>query len=43
MASKAVKPALAYIVLYVVDVPKSVEFYAKAFGYCVRRVDDSHK
>ncbi|XP_051181964.1 uncharacterized protein [Lolium perenne] len=43
MASKAVCPALAYIVVYVEDVLKSAEFYAAAFGYCVRRVEDSRK
>ena len=43
MASGAVRPALAYIVVYVEDVVKSADFYAAAFGYSVRRVDDSHK
>jgi predicted enzyme related to lactoylglutathione lyase len=43
MASKAVCPALAYLVVYVEDVLKSAEFYAAAFGYSVRRVEDSRK
>ena len=43
MASRTVGPALAYIVVYVEDVVKSADFYAAAFGYSVRRVDDSHK
>lgn len=37
------KPAFAYTVVYVRDVAKSVAFYAKAFGYNVRRLDDSHR
>ncbi|CAH1417817.1 unnamed protein product [Lactuca virosa] len=37
------KPAYAYTVVYVKDVAKSVEFYGKAFGYPVRRLDDSHR
>ncbi|KAL3750684.1 uncharacterized protein Mb0911c [Eucalyptus grandis] len=36
-------PALAYVVVYVKDVAKSVAFYAKAFGYTVRRIDESHR
>ncbi|KAL7247544.1 hypothetical protein ACSBR2_002457 [Camellia fascicularis] len=36
-------PAFAYTVVYVKDVAKSVAFYTKAFGYCVRRLDESHK
>ncbi|KAM0908085.1 hypothetical protein ACQ4PT_015689 [Festuca glaucescens] len=43
MASKAVRPALAYIVVYVEDVVRSADFYAAAFGYSVRRIDDSRK
>uniref|UniRef100_A0A0D9VSI9 VOC domain-containing protein n=1 Tax=Leersia perrieri TaxID=77586 RepID=A0A0D9VSI9_9ORYZ len=43
MASDAVKPALAYIVVYVEDVPKSAAFYSTAFGYVVRRIDESLK
>lgn len=43
MASGAVRPKLAYVVYYVEDVVKSAAFYADAFGYSVRRVDDSHK
>ncbi|CAN0854060.1 Uncharacterized protein YraH [Linum grandiflorum] len=43
MASSALKPEFAYTVVYVNDVAKSVEFYAKAFGYHVRRLDDSHR
>ena len=37
------KPMYAYTVVYVKDVAKSVEFYGKAFGYPVRRLDDSHR
>lgn len=36
-------PAFAYAVVYCKDVAKSVAFYAKAFGYNVRRLDESHK
>ncbi|XP_031268187.1 uncharacterized protein LOC116126655 [Pistacia vera] len=36
-------PAFAYTVLYVKDVTRSVAFYAKAFGYSVRRLDESHR
>lgn len=43
MASGAVRPALAYIVVYVEDVAKSAACYAAAFGYSVRRIDQSHK
>ncbi|KAM0876846.1 hypothetical protein ACQ4PT_035906 [Festuca glaucescens] len=43
MASKAVRPALAYIVVYVEDVVRSADFYAAAFGYSVRRIHDSRK
>uniref|UniRef100_A0ACD5YQB5 Uncharacterized protein n=1 Tax=Avena sativa TaxID=4498 RepID=A0ACD5YQB5_AVESA len=43
MASGAVRPALAYIVVYVKYVPVAADFYAAAFGYTVRRVDDSKK
>ncbi|XP_023747338.1 uncharacterized protein LOC128129560 [Lactuca sativa] len=37
------KPMYAYTVVYVKDVAKSVEFYGKAFGQLVRRLDDSHR
>ncbi|XWS71707.1 hypothetical protein CRYUN_Cryun03dG0161800 [Craigia yunnanensis] len=37
------KPAFAYTIVYVKDVAKPVEFYAKAFGYNVRRLDESHR
>ncbi|KAH6799248.1 dessication-induced 1VOC superfamily protein [Perilla frutescens var. frutescens] len=36
-------PVFAYTVVYVKDVAKSVEFYGKAFGYNVRRLDGSHR
>lgn len=36
-------PAFGYTVVYVRDVAKSVAFYASAFGYNVRRLDNSHK
>ncbi|PWA42166.1 dessication-induced 1VOC superfamily protein [Artemisia annua] len=42
MASK-LNPSFAYTVVYVKDVAKSVEFYGKAFGASVRRLDDSHR
>ncbi|XP_076916250.1 uncharacterized protein LOC143575879 [Bidens hawaiensis] len=42
MASK-LNPAYAYTVVYVKDVAKSLEFYGKAFGASVRRLDDSHR
>ncbi|XP_072975091.1 uncharacterized protein [Typha angustifolia] len=41
--ARNLSPALAYIVVYVRDVAKSVAFYSTAFGYNVRRVDESHK
>ena len=34
---------LAYTILYVPDVAKSVEFYQKAFGLTLRFMDDSKK
>ncbi|XP_078428956.1 dessication-induced 1VOC superfamily protein [Wolffia australiana] len=37
------KPAFAYAVVYVKDVAEMVEFYAKAFGYEVRRLDDARR
>lgn len=43
MASSNLNPAFAYTVVYVKDVAKSVAFYAKAFGYSVRRLDQSHR
>ncbi|CAK8576027.1 unnamed protein product [Lathyrus sativus] len=43
MASSNLSPAYAYTVLYVKDVAQSVAFYAKAFGYSVRRLDESHR
>ncbi|KAF4358677.1 hypothetical protein F8388_005617 [Cannabis sativa] len=42
MASN-LRPVLAYIVIYVKDVAKSVTFYEKAFGFSVRRLDKSHR
>ncbi|KAH7862143.1 hypothetical protein Vadar_000715 [Vaccinium darrowii] len=42
MASK-LSPTFAYTTVYVKDVAKSVEFYANAFGYTVRRLDESHR
>lgn len=43
MASNIMRPAFAYTVVYVKDVAKSVEFYSRAFGHNVRRLDDSHR
>lgn len=40
MASNS-SPAFAYTVVYVQDVAKSVDFYAKAFGYKVRHLDEA--
>ncbi|KAI7732933.1 hypothetical protein M8C21_025395 [Ambrosia artemisiifolia] len=42
MASN-LNPVYAYTVVYVKDVAKSVEFYGKAFGVSVRRLDESHR
>ncbi|XP_010521827.1 PREDICTED: uncharacterized protein LOC104800652 [Tarenaya hassleriana] len=42
MASN-VKPAFGYTIVYVEDVEKSVDFYARAFGHNVRRLDESHR
>ncbi|XP_062084925.1 uncharacterized protein LOC133791054 [Humulus lupulus] len=36
-------PVLAYIVIYVRDVARSITFYEKAFGFSVRRLDKSHR
>jgi predicted enzyme related to lactoylglutathione lyase len=33
----------AYTIVYVTDVEKAAAFYAAAFGYAVRRLDQSHK
>ncbi|OAY37829.1 uncharacterized protein Mb0911c [Manihot esculenta] len=43
MATSSLNPAFAYTVVYVKDVAKSIDFYAKAFGYHVRRLDNSHR
>ncbi|KFK22717.1 hypothetical protein AALP_AAs75063U000200 [Arabis alpina] len=43
MASNMMRPAFAYTVVYVKDVAKSVEFYSRAFGHNVRRLDESHR
>ncbi|NP_001146848.1 uncharacterized LOC100280456 [Zea mays] len=43
MASGGPKPKLAYIILYVRDVEKAASFYDAAFGYTVRRLDQSRK
>ncbi|KAE8696694.1 SEC14 cytosolic factor family protein / phosphoglyceride transfer family protein, putative isoform 1 [Hibiscus syriacus] len=42
MAS-GLNPVLGYTIFYVRDVAKSVDFYEKAFGYNVRRLDESHR
>ncbi|PPD88478.1 hypothetical protein GOBAR_DD14567 [Gossypium barbadense] len=34
---------LGYAIFYVKDVAKSVDFYAKSFGYNFRRLDESHR
>ncbi|CAA0823595.1 dessication-induced 1VOC superfamily protein [Striga hermonthica] len=39
----ALIPKYAYTVVYVKDVANSIAFYAKAFGYQVRRLDQSHR
>ncbi|KAI5074737.1 hypothetical protein GOP47_0010698 [Adiantum capillus-veneris] len=43
MASPGSRPAFSYTVLYVEDVKRSLDFYSKAFGFKIRRLDDSHK
>ncbi|WOG95789.1 hypothetical protein DCAR_0415117 [Daucus carota subsp. sativus] len=43
MAASGSSPILAYVVVYVKDVAKSVAFYSKAFGYQVRRLDESKR
>lgn len=43
MAANMMRPAFAYTVVYVKDVAKSVEFYSRAFGHNVRRLDESHR
>ncbi|CAH9109127.1 unnamed protein product [Cuscuta epithymum] len=43
MASSLGGPAFAYTVVYAKDVTKSVDFYAKAFCYNVRRLDHNLK
>ena len=42
MASN-LSPEYAYTIVYAKDVAKSVAFYAKAFGYHVRRLDESNR
>ncbi|OVA18326.1 Glyoxalase-like domain [Macleaya cordata] len=42
-SNNKLSPAFAYTVVYVRDVAKSVAFYANAFGYSVRRLDESNK
>lgn len=42
MASKT-NTVFAYTVVYVKDVAKSTTFYSKAFGYDIRRLDDSNR
>ncbi|KAK7404592.1 hypothetical protein VNO78_05545 [Psophocarpus tetragonolobus] len=37
------KAEFGYVVVYVKDVAESVAFYAKAFGYAVRRLDESNR
>jgi len=37
------KAVFGYVVVYAKDVAASVAFYAKAFGYDVRRLDESHR
>lgn len=43
MAANTMRPTFAYTVMYVKDVAKSVEFYSRAFGHNVRRLDESHR
>nr|GMD69348.1 glyoxalase family protein, expressed [Ipomoea batatas] len=43
MASSLGAPAFAYTVVYCNDVAKSTDFYAKAFGYNVRRLEHNRK
>ncbi|XP_057956080.1 uncharacterized protein LOC131149552 isoform X2 [Malania oleifera] len=42
MAS-SLRPAFAYTIVYVKDVAKSVDFYGRAFGCSVRRLDESRR
>ncbi|RXH92980.1 hypothetical protein DVH24_016870 [Malus domestica] len=42
MASKT-NTVFAYTLVYVKDVAKSTTFYSKAFGYDIRRLDDSNR
>ncbi|EFJ14332.1 hypothetical protein SELMODRAFT_156754 [Selaginella moellendorffii] len=37
------EPKFAYITVYCKDVTKSVDFYSKAFGLKVRRIDNARK
>ncbi|XP_074267860.1 uncharacterized protein LOC141591442 [Silene latifolia] len=39
----SLNPAYGYTVVYVKEVAKSVAFYEKAFGYNVRRLDQSRR
>ncbi|WOL06921.1 hypothetical protein Cni_G15656 [Canna indica] len=41
--ARHLSPAFAYTIFYVKDVAKSVAFYSDAFGYNVRRLDDSRR
>ncbi|GMN24262.1 hypothetical protein TIFTF001_000503 [Ficus carica] len=37
------RPEFGYTVVYVKDVARSMAFYEKAFGFRVRRLDESHR
>ncbi|XP_051114893.1 uncharacterized protein LOC127240326 [Andrographis paniculata] len=43
MAASVGPPTFAYTIVYVKDVAKSVSFYANAFGYKLRRIDNSRR
>lgn len=37
------EPKLAYIIVYTKDVERAASFYDAAFGYTVRRLDQSRR
>lgn len=43
MEKSSEKPRFGYTVVYVENVDRSVEFYERAFGFTVRRLDKSHR
>ncbi|MCO5559314.1 hypothetical protein L7F22_012911 [Adiantum nelumboides] len=43
MASPGGEVIFSYVILYVIDVKRFLDFYSKAFGFRIRKLDNSHK